>query len=122
MLMVHHYFQMIQEWPLLCDVTMTYLAPTLRPPDMPPHKTSRPNLLYRIVRRLRNYWNPPPEGIVSCGCADDWVSREHSLLINVSAEPPKEEPEQWEEQKRSSLELYIQTHNKNPVERVSITC
>ncbi|XP_051917713.1 acylglycerol kinase, mitochondrial [Hippocampus zosterae] len=87
-----HWFRTFHEWPLLHDVTMTYLAPTLRPPEMPPHQTSRPNLLYRIVRRLRNYWNPPPE------------------------EPPKEEPEQWEQQKLSSLELHIQTHNKNPVE------
>ncbi|XP_023282561.1 acylglycerol kinase, mitochondrial-like, partial [Seriola lalandi dorsalis] len=33
-------------------------------------------------------------------------------------EPPKvEEPEKWEEQQLSTLELFIQTHNKNPVER-----
>lgn len=30
-----------------------------------------------------------------------------------------EEPEQWKEQQLSTLELFIQTHNKNPVERVS---
>ncbi|XP_057692698.1 acylglycerol kinase, mitochondrial [Corythoichthys intestinalis] len=88
-----HWFRTLREWPLLCDVTVNYLAPTLRPPDLPPHKPPRPNLLYRIIRRLRNYWNPPP------------------------GEPPKtEEPEQWEEQKLSSVELFIQTHNKNPVE------
>ncbi len=30
-----------------------------------------------------------------------------------------EEPEVWKEQQLSTLELYIQTHNKNPVETVS---
>lgn len=39
----------------------------------------------------------------------------------VYSEPPKvEEPEKWEELQLSSLELFIQTHNKNPVERVSL--
>lgn len=33
--------------------------------------------------------------------------------------PPVEEPEQWQQQQLSTLELYIQTHNKNPIERVS---
>uniref|UniRef100_A0A8C5ER68 Acylglycerol kinase, mitochondrial n=1 Tax=Gouania willdenowi TaxID=441366 RepID=A0A8C5ER68_GOUWI len=32
--------------------------------------------------------------------------------------PPKvEEPEKWEEKQLSTLELFIQTHNKNPVQR-----
>ncbi|KAM9815294.1 acylglycerol kinase, mitochondrial [Syngnathus typhle] len=89
-----HWFHTLREWPLLHDVTVNYLAPTLRPPDLPPYKPPRPNLLHRIIRRLKNYWNPPLE------------------------EPPKaEEPEQWEETKLSSVELFIQTHNKNPVER-----
>ncbi|XP_077566063.1 acylglycerol kinase, mitochondrial [Stigmatopora nigra] len=89
-----HWFHTLREWPLLCDVTVNYLAPTLRPPDLPPYKPPRPNLLNRIMRRLRNRWNPPPEETLK-----------------------KEEPEQWEEQKLSSVELVIQTHNKNPVER-----
>nr|XP_057942844.1 acylglycerol kinase, mitochondrial [Doryrhamphus excisus] len=89
-----HWFQTLREWPLLREVTVNYLAPTLRPPDLSPHKPPRPNLLHRIIRRLKNYWNPPLE------------------------EAPKaEEPEQWKEEKLSSVELFIQTHNKNPVER-----
>ncbi|CAG5958512.1 unnamed protein product [Menidia menidia] len=89
-----HWLRTLREWPLAQDVSVSYLAPSLRPPDLPPQKPPRPNLLSRIARRLKNYWNPPV------------------------AEPPKvEEPERWEEQKLSSLELYIQTHNKNPVER-----
>lgn len=37
------------------------------------------------------------------------------------SEPPKlEEPEQWKEEKLSTLELLVQTHNNNPVERVSL--
>lgn len=52
----------VQEWPLVRDVSISYLAPTLRPPDMPSQKLPRPNLLYRIARRLKNYWNPPAEG------------------------------------------------------------
>ncbi|KAM9754823.1 acylglycerol kinase, mitochondrial [Menidia menidia] len=89
-----HWLRTLREWPLAQDVSVSYLAPSLRPPDLPPHKPPRPNLLSRIARRLKNYWNPPV------------------------AEPPKvEEPERWEEQKLSSLELYVQTHNKNPVER-----
>lgn len=89
-----HWFRTLWEWPLVRDVTVSYTAPTLRPPDLPPQKTPRPNLLYRIMRRLKNYWNPPVE------------------------EPPKvEEPEEWKEQQLSTIELFIQTYNKNPVQR-----
>ncbi|XP_068459325.1 acylglycerol kinase, mitochondrial [Clinocottus analis] len=89
-----HWFSTLREWPLVREVSVSYLDPTLRPPDLPPQKPPRPNLLYRIIRRLQNHWNPPVE------------------------EPPKvEEPEQWKEERLSTLELFIQTHNKNPVER-----
>ncbi|XP_070828145.1 acylglycerol kinase, mitochondrial [Chaetodon trifascialis] len=89
-----HWFSTLREWPLVRDVSVSYTAPSLRPPDLPPQKLPRPNLLSRIARRLRNYWNPPAE------------------------EPPKvEEPEEWKEQKLSTLELFIQTHNQNPVEK-----
>ncbi|XP_054475308.1 acylglycerol kinase, mitochondrial [Anoplopoma fimbria] len=88
-----HWFSTLREWPLIREVSVSYLAPSLRPPDLPTHKPPRPNLLYRIVRRLKNRWNPPVE------------------------EPPKvEEPEQWNEEHLSTLELFIQTQNKNPVE------
>lgn len=41
--------------------------------------------------------------------------------VYVCSEPPKvEEPEEWKEQQLSTVELYIQTHNKNPVEMVSL--
>lgn len=89
-----HLFSTLREWPLVRDVSVAYTAPSLRPPDLPPQKLPRPNLLSRIARRLRNYWNPPAE------------------------EPPKvEEPEEWKEQKLSTLELFIQTHNQNPVKK-----
>ncbi|XP_041795332.1 acylglycerol kinase, mitochondrial [Chelmon rostratus] len=89
-----HWFSALREWPLVRDVSVSYTAPSLRPPDLPPHKPPRPNLLSRIARRLKNYWNPPVE------------------------EPPKvEEPEEWKEQQLSTLELFIQTHNQNPVEK-----
>uniref|UniRef100_A0A8C9Y564 Acylglycerol kinase, mitochondrial n=1 Tax=Sander lucioperca TaxID=283035 RepID=A0A8C9Y564_SANLU len=89
-----HWFSTLREWPLVRDVSVSYLDPCLRPPDLPSQKPPRPNLLYRIIRRLKNRWNPPVE------------------------EPPKvEEPEQWKEEQLSTLELFIQTHNKNPVER-----
>ncbi|CAL1595415.1 unnamed protein product [Knipowitschia caucasica] len=89
-----HWFQTLREWPLVREVTVSYLPPNLRPPDLPVQKPQRPNLLKRIVRRLKNYWNPPVE------------------------EPPKiEEPEKWEEKKLSTHELCIHTHNKNPVTR-----
>uniref|UniRef100_A0A4W6C0T4 Acylglycerol kinase, mitochondrial n=1 Tax=Lates calcarifer TaxID=8187 RepID=A0A4W6C0T4_LATCA len=89
-----HWFSTLREWPLVRNITVSYTAPSLRPPDQPPQKPPRPNLLYRIIRRLKNRWSPPVE------------------------EPPKvEEPEQWEEQQLSTLELFVQTHNKNPVER-----
>eukprot|EP00064_Thunnus_orientalis_P003056 superscaffoldBa00000243_g3064 len=88
-----HWFSTLREWPLVREVSVTYLPPSLRPLDLPPQKPLRPNLLYRIGRRLKNYWYPPVE------------------------EPPKvEEPEKWEEQQLSTLELFIQTQNKNPVE------
>ncbi|XP_017274391.1 acylglycerol kinase, mitochondrial [Kryptolebias marmoratus] len=89
-----HWFHTLREWPVVRDVSVSCLAPTLRPPDLPSQKPPRPNLIYRIVRRLKNYWNPPVE------------------------KPLKvEEPEKWEEQQLSTVELYVQTHNKNPVER-----
>ncbi|XP_058501170.1 acylglycerol kinase, mitochondrial [Solea solea] len=89
-----HWFSTLKEWPVVREVTVSLLAPNLRPPDLPLQKPPRPNLLNRIFRRLRNYWDPPAE------------------------EPPKvEEPENWEEKQLSTLELFIQTHNKNPVER-----
>lgn len=89
-----HWFSALWEWPLVREVSVSFTAPSLRPPDLPPQKPPRPNLMYRIVRRLKNYWYPPVE------------------------EPPKvEEPEEWKEQKLSTLELFIQTHNKNPVQR-----
>uniref|UniRef100_A0A7N6AT83 Acylglycerol kinase, mitochondrial n=1 Tax=Anabas testudineus TaxID=64144 RepID=A0A7N6AT83_ANATE len=87
------------RWGAFRDVSSTITAyliqlDILRPPDLPPQKPPRPNLLYRIIRRLKNHWNPPVE------------------------EPPKvEEPEKWEETRLSTIELFIQTHNKNPVER-----
>ncbi|XP_074533251.1 acylglycerol kinase, mitochondrial [Halichoeres trimaculatus] len=89
-----HWFSTLREWPLVREVSVSFTAPSLRPPDLPPQKPPRPNLMYRIVRRLKNYWYPPVE------------------------EPPKvEEPEEWKEQKLSTLELFVQTHNKNPVQR-----
>ncbi|XP_029951929.1 acylglycerol kinase, mitochondrial-like [Salarias fasciatus] len=89
-----HWLSTLREWPLIREASVSYLAPTLRPPDLPPQKPPRPNLLHRIIRRLKNYWSPPVE------------------------EPPKvEEPEKWEDQQLSTLELFIQTHNKNPVQR-----
>uniref|UniRef100_H3CTQ7 Acylglycerol kinase, mitochondrial n=2 Tax=Tetraodon nigroviridis TaxID=99883 RepID=H3CTQ7_TETNG len=89
-----HWFTTLREWPLVREVSVSCLPPTLRPPDLPFEKPPRPSLLYRIARRLKNYWNPPIE------------------------EPPKaEEPEQWKEEHLSTLELLVQTHNSNPVER-----
>ncbi|XP_029379032.1 acylglycerol kinase, mitochondrial isoform X2 [Echeneis naucrates] len=89
-----HWFSTLKEWPLVRDFSVSYLAPRPRPPDLPTQKLPRPNLLCRIIRRLKNYWNPPVE------------------------EPPKvEEAEKWEEQQLPTIELFIQTHNKNPVER-----
>ncbi|XP_068579133.1 acylglycerol kinase, mitochondrial [Cebidichthys violaceus] len=89
-----HWLSTLREWPLVREVSVSYLAPSLRPADLPPQRPPRPNLLYRIMRRLKNHWNPPVE------------------------EPPKvEEPEQWKEEHLSTLELFIQTHNKNPVEQ-----
>uniref|UniRef100_A0A672ZTG8 Acylglycerol kinase, mitochondrial n=1 Tax=Sphaeramia orbicularis TaxID=375764 RepID=A0A672ZTG8_9TELE len=59
-----HWFRTLQEWPLVRDISISYLPPSLRPPDAPPQKPPRPNLLYRIARRWKNYWNPPVEGIL----------------------------------------------------------
>uniref|UniRef100_A0A8C9Y573 Acylglycerol kinase, mitochondrial n=1 Tax=Sander lucioperca TaxID=283035 RepID=A0A8C9Y573_SANLU len=59
-----HWFSTLREWPLVRDVSVSYLDPCLRPPDLPSQKPPRPNLLYRIIRRLKNRWNPPVEGSV----------------------------------------------------------
>lgn len=89
-----HWFSTLKEWPQIHQASLSYLGPVPRPPDLPAEKPSRPNLLYRIHRRLKNYWNPPIE------------------------EPPKEqEPEQLENKEISTVELSVSTHNKNPVKR-----
>lgn len=89
-----HWFNTLREWPLVREVSVSYLAPSLRPPDLPPQKPPRPNLLYRIIRRLKNHWYPP-----------------------VEESPKVEEPEEWKEEKLSTYELFIKTHNQNPVKR-----
>ncbi|XP_016405976.1 acylglycerol kinase, mitochondrial [Sinocyclocheilus rhinocerous] len=89
-----HWFSSLKQWPQSHQASLSYLAPVPRPPDLPTEIPPRPNLLYRIYRRLKNYWNPPIE------------------------EPPKEsEPERWESKDISTLELTVSTHNKNPVKR-----
>lgn len=89
-----HWFSSLKQWPQTHQASLSYLAPVPRPPDLPTEIPPRPNLLYRICRRLKNYWNPPIE------------------------EPPKEpEPERWESKDISTLELTVSTHNKNPVKR-----
>ncbi|XP_056622108.1 acylglycerol kinase, mitochondrial isoform X2 [Triplophysa dalaica] len=89
-----HWFSTLKEWPQIHQASLSYMGPVPRPPDLPAEKPSRPNLLYRIHRRLKNYWNPPIE------------------------EPSKEpEPEQWENKEISTMELSVSTHNKNPVKR-----
>ncbi|XP_077105003.1 acylglycerol kinase, mitochondrial [Siphateles boraxobius] len=89
-----HWFSSLKEWPQSHQASLSYLAPVPRPPDLPTEIPHRPNLLYRIYRRLHNYWNPPIE------------------------EPPVEpEPERWESRDISTLELSVSTHNKNPVKR-----
>ncbi|KAK0146041.1 Acylglycerol kinase, mitochondrial [Merluccius polli] len=89
-----HWLSTLREWPLVREVSVSYLEPTLRPPDLPTVRPPRPSLPSRIMRRLKNYMYPPVE------------------------EPPKvEEPENWQEQQFSTLELLIHTHNKNPLER-----
>lgn len=56
-----------------------------------------------------------------CECKSKMVSMLKFGLLCVLAPPapPAEEPEQWQQQQLSTLELYIQTHNKNPIQRVS---
>ncbi|XP_051953776.1 acylglycerol kinase, mitochondrial [Xyrauchen texanus] len=89
-----HWFSTLKEWPQIHQASISYLAPLPRPPDLPIEKPTRPNLLYRIYRRLQNYWNPPIE------------------------EPMKvPEPERWENKDISTVELSVSTHNKNPVKR-----
>lgn len=44
--------------------SVSYLPPIPRPPDLPDVKPVRPSLLYRIYRRLKNYWAPPVEGTI----------------------------------------------------------
>uniref|UniRef100_A0A667ZVV6 Acylglycerol kinase, mitochondrial n=1 Tax=Myripristis murdjan TaxID=586833 RepID=A0A667ZVV6_9TELE len=56
-----HWFSTLREWPLVREASVSYLAPSLRPPDEPLQKPPRPNLLSRIARRLKNYWSPPVE-------------------------------------------------------------
>uniref|UniRef100_A0A8C1BRJ6 Acylglycerol kinase, mitochondrial n=1 Tax=Cyprinus carpio carpio TaxID=630221 RepID=A0A8C1BRJ6_CYPCA len=89
-----HWFSSLKQWPQTHQASLSYLAPVPRPPDLPTEIPPRPNLLYRIYRRLNNYWNPPIE--------------------ELAKEP---EPERWESKDISTLELTVSTHNKNPVKR-----
>uniref|UniRef100_A0A8C2C532 Acylglycerol kinase, mitochondrial n=1 Tax=Cyprinus carpio TaxID=7962 RepID=A0A8C2C532_CYPCA len=91
-----HWFSSLKQWPQTHQASLSYLAPVPRPPDLPTEIPPRPNLLYRIYRRLNNYWNPPIEEL-----------------------PKEPEPERWESKDISTLELTVSTHNKNPVKRVS---
>ncbi|XP_062860704.1 acylglycerol kinase, mitochondrial [Trichomycterus rosablanca] len=89
-----HWFSTLREWPQTHHASLSFLPPVPRPPDLPDEKPSRPNLVYRVYRRLQNHWNPPVE------------------------EPCKEaEPERWEDRQISTLELTISTQNSNPVKR-----
>ncbi|XP_053090799.1 acylglycerol kinase, mitochondrial isoform X1 [Pangasianodon hypophthalmus] len=89
-----HWFSTLREWPQMHHASVSYLPPIPRPPDLPDVKPVRPSLLYRIYRRLKNYWTPPPE------------------------EPQVEaEPERWEDKQISTMELTISTQNRNPVKR-----
>ncbi|XP_047678025.1 acylglycerol kinase, mitochondrial isoform X2 [Tachysurus fulvidraco] len=89
-----HWFSTLKEWPQTHHASVLYLPPTPRPLDLPDVKPVRPSLLYRIYRRLQNYWTPPAE------------------------EPHVEaEPERWEDKQISTLELTISTHNRNPVKK-----
>uniref|UniRef100_A0A672MKV1 Acylglycerol kinase, mitochondrial n=1 Tax=Sinocyclocheilus grahami TaxID=75366 RepID=A0A672MKV1_SINGR len=90
-----HWFSSLKQWP---QTSLSYLAPVPRPPDLPTEIPPRPNLLYHIYRRLKNYWNPPIQGILS--------------LLQIYPEP-----ERWENKDISTLELTVSTHNKNPVKR-----
>uniref|UniRef100_A0A8C5F4U3 Acylglycerol kinase, mitochondrial n=1 Tax=Gadus morhua TaxID=8049 RepID=A0A8C5F4U3_GADMO len=87
-----HWLSTLREWPLVREVSLSYLEPTLRPAELPTTRPPRASLPSRIMRRLKNYWSPPVE---------------------------VEEPEKWTDREFSTLELLIHTHNKNPVERVS---
>uniref|UniRef100_A0A8C2B454 Acylglycerol kinase, mitochondrial n=1 Tax=Cyprinus carpio TaxID=7962 RepID=A0A8C2B454_CYPCA len=89
-----HWFSSLKQWPQTHQASLSYLAPVPRPPDLPTEIPPRPNLLYRIYRRLNNYWNPPIEEL-----------------------PKEPEPERWESTDISTLELTVSTHNKNPVKR-----
>uniref|UniRef100_A0A8C8ICR7 Acylglycerol kinase, mitochondrial n=1 Tax=Oncorhynchus tshawytscha TaxID=74940 RepID=A0A8C8ICR7_ONCTS len=91
-----HWFSTLREWPQVHEASVSYIAPTLRPPDLPEQKPQRPNLMYRIARRLKNYWYPPIPG--------------NTIFVL---------PERWDERTLSTLELSIQTQNKNPVQTVS---
>ncbi|TSX17016.1 Acylglycerol kinase, mitochondrial [Bagarius yarrelli] len=56
-----HWFSSLREWPQTHDASVSFLPPVPRPPDLPDVKPVRPSLLYRIYRRLKNYWTPPAE-------------------------------------------------------------
>ncbi|CAL8374811.1 unnamed protein product [Arctogadus glacialis] len=89
-----HWLSTLREWPLVREVSLSYLEPTLRPAELPTSRPPRASLPSRIMRRLKNYWSPP-----------------------VEETPKVEEPEKWTDRQFSTLELLIHTHNKNPVER-----
>uniref|UniRef100_A0A673XLT1 Acylglycerol kinase, mitochondrial n=1 Tax=Salmo trutta TaxID=8032 RepID=A0A673XLT1_SALTR len=61
-----HWFSTLREWPQVREASVSYLAPTLRPPDLPEQKPQRPHLMYRIAHRLKNYWYPPIPGNIVC--------------------------------------------------------
>ncbi|XP_061085450.1 acylglycerol kinase, mitochondrial [Conger conger] len=94
--MAAHWFSSLKSWPQVHQASLSYQAPTPRPPEESTVKPPRPALIYRIIRRLKNYWNPP-----------------------VPEPPKEEEPERWEELQISTVELSIKTNNRNPVAKRS---
>lgn len=88
---------------------------TASPADWKTTGTLRLKVAYVIVLILGSQ-----HGNMTPNPNSEWNIFGVCVCVSVCSEPPKvEEPEVWKEQQLSTLELFIQTHNKNPVQRVS---
>uniref|UniRef100_A0A8C1MRI4 Acylglycerol kinase, mitochondrial n=1 Tax=Cyprinus carpio TaxID=7962 RepID=A0A8C1MRI4_CYPCA len=80
-----HWFSSLKQWPQTHQASLSYLAPVPRPPDLPTEIPPRPNLLYRIYRRLNNYWNPPIEGNPVKRVSADIIDALHENACNINS-------------------------------------
>uniref|UniRef100_A0A8C5BJB5 Acylglycerol kinase, mitochondrial n=1 Tax=Gadus morhua TaxID=8049 RepID=A0A8C5BJB5_GADMO len=103
-----HWLSTLREWPLVREVSLSYLEPTLRPAELPTTRPPRASLPSRIMRRLKNYWSPPVEGngMDGWGVCCDHAPAASSPSITESSNEKETDPTIFTE-KSTTLEASV---------------